>query len=182
MKKSINIVAILMLIIINWSCGSSETSETKFKPFKYYSDFQLDLPEYMTEVDLQNADAQMQYGDMLKEHYALIIMENISDLVDLGFDFNIDDYMGFALENVMNTISNSKSERVHKTIQNETGIDYISYKIWGTLEEENIDVYYRLTIFKSDTRFYNLMTWCMADDERTYDPIMDKMIRSFEEL
>ena len=136
----------------------------------------------MSGVDLQNPDAQMQYGDMLKEHYALVIMENVTDLTELGYDFTIDDYMDFALENVLNTISNSKSERIHSKIQNDTGIDYITYKIWGTFEEENIDVYYRLTIFKSDARFYNLMTWCMAEDERTYDPIMDKMIKSFKEL
>ena len=136
----------------------------------------------MTEMDLENPEAQLQYGSILQDHYALVIYEDIEELKGFGFDFSIEDYMGFALENVLNTISNFKYERLNEEIQNVTGIDYISYKIWGTFDSENIDVYYRLTIFKSEQYFYNLMTWCLADDERIFEPNMDKMVKSFKEL
>ena len=177
MKNASKVLVFVLLMMMNWSCNRNEKFETVTFP-----DFQVDLPEYMTEVDLQNPNAQLQYGDILKEHYVLVIEERVSDLESLGFDFTIEDYMDFALENVLNTISNSKSERLNETVKNDTGIDYITYKIWGTFDEEDIDVYYRLTVYKSDDNFYNLMTWCMAEDERAYEPIMDKMVKSFKEL
>ncbi|PZE18644.1 hypothetical protein DNU06_02095 [Putridiphycobacter roseus] len=153
----------------------------KYETTEFDGVFEIDLPSYFTKADLDNEDAIMQYGNLLKEFYAMMIYEPQVDLIEIKENYSLADYADFNLQNIKASLMHPKVQRV-SSFTKVNGADCIAYKIWGLFPEINEEMFYYLTIFKTDLNFYSFHTWTMASQESKHINTMEKMITSFKEL
>ncbi len=177
MKKMKLILLGLGLVLLFNACESN----IKLKQKSFDNIFEIGLPDYLAKTDLDNPDAILQYGNLIKGLYAMMIYEPKTDLTAAGLDYSIEDYADFNLGNIKASLENPKVQRV-STFKKVNGIDCIAYKIWGVFPEINEEMFYYLTIFKTDLNYYSFHTWTMASRESTHINVMEKMINSFKEL
>ncbi len=179
--KKINIL--LFIILALTGCQSGETEQLVSIENKY----SVSLPSFLkkAETDL-NEDASLQYLNMWKEFYIIVIDENQSELRKALIDNNLsneysDDINGYANLNLdgieSEVLINQKSELV-KTEINE--MPAILIDLNGKVN--GIDVYYSLAFIEGKTRYYQIMLWTLSERETKYKKQMKKIIHSFKEI
>lgn len=176
--KKLKLIGGLLFVALMVACGGNvKYNNTSFNDGNY----SLDVPDYMTSQALGNPDASMQYGNEMKGHFAMVIAETKESLLAAGLDYSVEEYGEFALDYLKQSLSNPKAERVDDDIQDVNGLEAVSYKVTGEFTEIDQDIFYYMTIYKSENNYYSFSTWTTAGREGKYTPIMEKMINSFKE-
>jgi len=176
MKQIKWILGILVSAVLI-SCGSGKA---EYKSKSVQGMFTFDMPTYLEEMDLENPDAILEYGNGLKEHYVLVISETTDELE--GLDIDVDSYSDFTVNFLKESLDNSKIQKVNSEIKDINGLSANLYKVWGNLAEINQDIFYYIAILKSDSRYYSFYTWTLESREDRYTKTMEHMIESFKEL
>ena len=176
--KNLKWISALMIMLITISCGS----EAKYENMSFNDgQYSMDVPDYMKSLALGNQDASMQYGNELKEHYVMVIAETKESLLAAGLDYSVEDYADFAVDYLKQSLSNPKAERVNEDVQMVNDLETISYKVRGVFPEIDEDIFYYITIYKSENNYYSMSTWTLGSREGRYTETMEKMINSFKE-
>jgi hypothetical protein len=130
-----------------------------------------------------NDDASLQYQNLFKEFYVVIIDESkesfklaieINELEDI-YESNFEGYTELLVGNLEAAVTfKNKTET-------ETKINGLPAKI---LEFEGnvdgIDIYYQVAYIDGITNYYQIMTWTLANKKETYKETMDEMFQSFK--
>ncbi len=171
------IAGVLLTILFLSSCNIGETKMVT----KNAGDlFTVDVPEYMEELDLGNPYANIQYGNMVDEHYLVILREAKSDFLFSGFHIDVDYYAELQLEAFIESVDDPViTELETKTIN---GLATKNFEIDGILPENNLPIYYNFTFYESETAVYSLTTWTLAERERVHKENMYKIVNSLKEL
>lgn len=176
--KAVKWVNVVIISFIFLSCNT----ETKYENIEVTEKYSLDIPDYMKSIDLQNEEASLQYGNEIKGHFVMIIDETKEALINAGLDFSVEDYADFAVDYLKQSLTDAKVKRMTDEVQNINGLEAISYKIWGVFTEVDEDIFYYMTIYKSDNNYYSMSTWTLGSRENRYTNNMETMINSFKEL
>ncbi|MFK8044047.1 MAG: hypothetical protein AB8B72_01030 [Crocinitomicaceae bacterium] len=174
MKKTISI---LMITILVAACGGPIDLVNKT-----VNNYSLGIPNYMTEMDLQNPEASFQAGEILKEHYVMVIDETKEDLLAAGLDYTVEDYGNASVDFLKQSLKDSKVLQSPNGVQKINGLEAISYKVTGKFPENDLAIFYYLTIYKSESNYYSMSTWTLGDRESKFTKVMEKMIQSFKEI
>ena len=170
---------ILLLAFISlFSCDS----KTEFKSIKV-NDYSISLPDFLSEGKDLNDDASLQYQNLFKEFYIVVIDESkesfkdaieINELEDI-YESNFDGYTKLLIGNLEAAVTFKNKKEI------ETKINGLPAKI---LEFEGnvdgIDIYYQVAYIDGITNYYQIMTWTLADKKETYKETMDEMFQSFK--
>lgn len=172
-------IGIVILAVVITACsGAIEYNNMSFDNNQY----SLDVPTYMEKQASGNEATSMEYGNEMRAHFAMVIAETKQSLEDVGLDFTIEDYADFAVNFTKDAITDAQVERVHDDIKVINGLESISFKLRGIFEEIGEELFYYITIFKSDDNFYNLTSYTTVGKEAKYTPVIETMINSFKEL
>jgi len=148
--------------------------------------YAVSLPGYLSETNDLNEDASLQYQNLWKEFYVIIIhdlksemeeileehelleiypndLEGYSSLIWDGFEEDID------IQNIADTVD----DRIH-------GMPVKYRKINAVVE--GLDVFYYFAIIEGKERFYQILAWTMTEKQKEYEEEMKRMIYSFKEL
>ncbi len=176
--KNLKWISALLISMTIMSCaGDAEFENMTFNDGQY----SMAVPDYMKSLELGNQDASMQYGNEIKEHYVMVIAETKESLLAAGLDYSVEDYADFAVGFLKKSLTDPKAERINEEVKNINGLEAISFKVRGVFTDIDEDIFYYITIYKSENNYYSMSTWTLGARESRYTETMEAMINSFKE-
>jgi hypothetical protein len=178
-NKTIILFAAIALILIV-ACNT----ETKYETRQVDDMFSIDIPTYMTDINLENPEASITVGDSLKERYVMVIYETKQEIEEYGVDMELDinNYSEIVIEMFGQAFTNPETKKVTQEPKPINGITSLSYEIRGEFAEVGAGIYSYITILESDKSFYTIYIWSLETDERNFTPEAHHIAVSFKEL
>ncbi len=168
----------LFLLIIPFALVSCK-HETVFTEVKVNNRYSMNVPDYLQPCTDLHKDASMQYQNVEKDIYAMVIDEKKKTMQDYSLDYDIVTYFdniasqGFA--------DNIKDGQVSKPTQKEiNGHKAMIAEVTGKIE--NNEVYYKLGLIETPYEFYQILIWTRASNKENLESDMVRMVESFQEL
>lgn len=168
----------ILLLIIPFAFSSCK-HETVFTEVKVNNRYSMLIPDYLQPCTDLHKDASMQYQNVEKDIYAMVIDEKKKTMQDYSLDYDIDTYFnniasqGFA-ENIKDgKVSIPGRQEIH-------GHKALIAEVTGKIE--NNEVYYKLGLIETPYEFYQILIWTRASNKEELEPDIIKMIESFQEL
>lgn len=161
-------------------------SDDDFKSVVTNEEYEVLLPKYMKEASDLNDEASLQYQNIFKETYFVVIDEPAEDFVTVFKD--LDEY-----DESKSVVSNYKDTQLKFFRESLTDYDFLeenSLKING-MEAEIVyfngkvagviyPINYCLTFIEGDKNVYMLMAWTLKNKKDKYRATFDKMVKSFK--
>ncbi len=171
MRKFLSIVILSLL----FSCHE----ETKFTEVNINNRYTIEIPTYMKPCSDIQKDASLQYQNLEKDVYAIVIDEKKVTMQDYNLSFDLDTYFNnISSQGFSESIKNGKISIPGR--QEINGNKALIADITGRLEGN--DVYYKFAVVETPYEFYQILTWTRADHRESLEPDMIKIIESFKEL
>jgi hypothetical protein len=156
----------------------SASAQTKLVEKRIGHVYFLSVPNYMTVTKELNKSASLQYQNIMKEAYVIVIEDNKAELDSLGMRFTDpqDFYDGFItdftadLENKKFTGTKRIKIGKNNAVQAEVSAIFNENPIW-----------YLITVVESPTHFYKIITWTLEENKDKLKRDYLKMVKSFHE-
>jgi hypothetical protein len=151
-------------------------------------DFSLGIPTYMTKATTLNDDALLQYQNMFKEVYVIVIGEDKQEFINTfkkldNYDTTRSPVSNYADVQVQATSANmnviSKTDIIRSKIN---GMRAAATEMDATVEGVSTPITYFLTFFEGKEKMYMIMAWTFQSKKDTYRNTFDKMAKSFKLL
>ncbi len=150
--------------------------------------YKISIPKHMTVSTELNDDASLQYQDIYKELYVIVIDEPKTDFIKTFSDPELNEYNDKLTPEKNYRMVQMKSMKEKMTMKNEPGIkkqtinglDAEVVDFTGTVEGVESDIYYKLAFVEGTKNLYMIMTWTLDSDKNKNSEEMDQMIQSFK--
>ncbi|MCO5252136.1 MAG: hypothetical protein M9949_12070 [Candidatus Kapabacteria bacterium] len=130
--------------------------------------YTLDIPDYMTKTYTLNDVASMQYQNIQREAYTMVIEDEKAQLESIGIKFvDAADFLDQFIVAYMVDSENRKTSKA--TTFNSNGNPCAQLELeWN--DEANA-FYMLITVVETKTHFYKVMSWTLAEnkDKLKYD-------------
>ena len=171
----------LILLLFVSACSSG----SKTNKITIADKYSVELPEHLTETKDLNDEASLQYQNVLREFYTIVIDENKQELYDVIDESEaLSDYTknlnGFCKLVIDGMVLNAGME--NQTIEKDQVINGLPAQILSTtLGVDGYEVFYKIAMIEGKNDFYQVMTWTLASNEETNKGEMEAILRSFSE-
>ncbi|MDN5203688.1 hypothetical protein QQ008_20025 [Fulvivirgaceae bacterium BMA10] len=159
-----------------------------FVPIKINNEYGIKIPSYMKKTNDLNDEASLQFQNVFKEAYIVIIDESKKEFVDtfkeIG-EYNdsisvAKNYRDIQLQFLHEGIdismqSEPKSKRIH-------GLDAELVEIDGRVDGIFYDISYFLTFIEGEEKVYMVMAWTLKKRKEKYKKTFEKAVGSFRLL
>ncbi len=152
----------------------------------------MSIPKHLALASTLNDQASLQYQDLAKELYIIVINESKTDFIKtysdpdldpdlLKYDDNLTPEKNYRLVQ-MQSLKKSMTLKSEPTIKKTTinGLDAEVVDFTGSVEGIEYDIYYKLAFIEGTKDTYMVMTWTLDSDKNTNMDEMDGMINSFK--
>lgn len=169
-----NLFLLLTTIVTLASCNKPDQTVT------INNQYRLTLPGFLSEKPDILPEASLSYCNEFKEFYTIVIDEPISDIAPY-YDADADIFEEYVLllDGMRSEVSSEVTEKVS------TDFSIGSHRAQNSEQVVMIDdmsIYYNTTIVMTNDKFYQIVSWCLSEDEEKYQPTMEKIGKSFIEL
>ncbi len=180
MKK---IIPLLIVVLFFGSCNQFNNEP---KVITVDNKYTLTVPSYLSENKSLNEEASLQYANLFKELYVIVIDEVKSDfnlaltenLLTDSYSPDVDGYANLLLDNFALSIEDFSASSIDKTTINSMNARIAT--IEGSVD--GIDVFYTLAAVEGKNNFYQLLTWTLGDKKEDYKNKMQGIVRSIQEI
>lgn len=165
--------------------GPEKLSEQDFRTVKINNNYSVDLPNYLSEGNL-NTEASLQYQHLFKETYVIVIDENIQEATEsLSFldTFNSDNsfmqnYIDFQKDSFNDgskviSMANTKDLTVN-------GLKAKQFDMVLDIPDLDEHISYLITFYQSHDRIYMLMSWTLEERMMRYMDTFKTIANSFK--
>ncbi len=140
----------------------------------------------MKEASNLNDDAVLQYQNLIKEFYTIVIQESIveydSVISESGlsedYPLNLDGYARLIgdrfEENADEIISKSELKSISVNGKNAKYFE-------ATAKVSGLNIYYHYGFIKGDTSYYQVISWTLSDKEKKFKETMLNILKSLKE-
>lgn len=150
--------------------------------------YKISIPKHMSVSKELNDDASLQYQDIYKELYIIVIDEPKTDFIKTFSDPEYNEYDDKLTPEKNYRIVQMKSMKEKMTLRGEPGVkkatinglDAEIVDFTGAVEGVAEDIYYKLAFVEGTKNLYMIMTWTLASDKDKNTEEMDQMIQSFK--
>jgi hypothetical protein len=179
---------LILLFILSVAIISCK-HEAAFTEVKVNNRYAIAVPEYLQPCADLHKDASLQYQNVEKDIYAMVIDEKKATMQNYDLDYDIDLYFkNIASQPFLETIKNGKVSIPGR--QQVDGNKALIAEITGSIEQmnentghiEQTEVFYKLGVIESPYEFYQILIWTRADEKDKVEQDMMRMIESFKEL
>ena len=177
--KLINWFSPLILAFTLFACGNGGTN---FVTEEIDGEFSIDVPDYMAHLDMQNPDANLQFGNELEQHFVMVISESHEELAEYGLELDIQSYADLSMDFLEMSITDPEIEQIGDGIVMLNGMEAIGYKIRGVFPENNSSIFYYAMFYRSDKSFYYITTWTLGEKEEKFAENMEIITHSLKQL
>ncbi|MFZ6051274.1 hypothetical protein [Halocola ammonii] len=159
----------------------------KFKRVKVDSEYSLDIPNFLSESNILNEVASLQYQDIIRDFYVIVIDERKSELrsaLNLGgfsksdYSHDLDGYTSIMLDSYSFQMNMKKEPTIVEGTVDNKPARFVTVE--G--EVENEDVFWKVAFIEGTYKFYQVYTWTAADKKDEYKITMNQVLKSFREL
>ena len=180
MKK---ILPLLSLVFVLFACKQDASTET-ITIKKLYS---LEIPDFLSAANHLHEDASLQYQNIFKVFYTIVIIEPSKDFNEMIVDepslseyytADLEGYSNLIIDNMKVTIEDGTFSEFTQTKIN--GNEARTISIDGTVE--NIKVFYHLTFIKGRRQYYQIVNWTELKRKEDHLQFMENISASFKEL
>lgn len=142
----------------------------------------------MKQTNDLNDEASLQYNNLFKENYIIVIDESKETFVSAMDEAEINDTTYSVIENYRNiqlqllngNINISQEEKSKKmTINN---MEAVQVSFVGKVPGVDDEIAYILTFIAGKNDLYMIMTWTLKEYSKRYTGTYQKMAHSFKEL
>lgn len=196
MKHLPKLTLILFIGLLLTSCSDSLNNtieeivaiEDDFMPIEINDEYVINIPKHMKVANDLNDDAALQYQNIFKETYLIVIGESkevfVSEFKELG-EYNdslsvVENYRDIQLQFLsegmdINMQSEAKSLKIN-------GLDAEMIEIDAQVEGIVYGISYFLTFIEGEENIYMIMAWTLEDKKEKYKPEFEKSMQSFQLL
>jgi hypothetical protein len=167
--------------------GKNEKSaKNDYDTISINGQYSMHIPKFMTKAANLNNDASLQYQNIFKEVYVIVIDENKKEFIEtynnLGsYDSTRSPIANYADTQVQLITSNanviSKTEVANFTIN---GADAATTEIDASIEGIKTPITYFLTFIDGKDNLYMIMAWTLREKKETHRPLFDEIAKSFK--
>lgn len=150
------------------------------------NNYQIELPAYLNKAYSLNDDASLQYMNMWREFYVIVIDETKAEMhaaidenqLSYVYSKDLNGYSSLLLDSF-----NDFKGRPNHTPLTTTTINGMQTQLTSISDYvDGIGIYYKIGYFESENNYYQVCTWTLKEYKAKYDAKMDKIIHSFKEL
>ncbi|MES2486591.1 MAG: hypothetical protein V4581_11685 [Bacteroidota bacterium] len=178
MKKILPVLVVLILAVV--SCNMAPQTQT----VKIENRYSLDLPDYLEKTTDLHDEASLQYQNLLKEFYVIVIDESkaefnkaIEDAGNLDFAGNLEGYANMGLYFKKETVKfDGEPTPKAATINN---LQARIVNINGTIN--NLPVYWKEAYIEGKNTYYQVIIWTLAEKKAEHEKDMQDIVNSFKE-
>jgi hypothetical protein len=153
--------------------------ETAFNEVKVNDRYSVAIPEYLQPCADLHPDASLQYQNMEKDIYAIVIDEKKITMQNYDLDYDLDLYFNnIVSQPFLESIKDGKVSPPGR--QKIDGHNALVANITGKIQDN--EVFYKLALIETPYEFYQVLIWTHLDDKEKIEPDMIKIIESFKEL
>lgn len=164
------------------ACQSAET-EKKITIGNTYS---VSIPGHLDKTDDLNDDASLQYQNLWKELYVIVIDEpkdEFNELMEieggfLGYEANFQGYSDLILDGFDEAIDLKAPFVVKDTVINGMNAKFTAQSAYF----EGMDIYYQIGIYEGKENYFQMFTWTSEGKKEKLKNQMNKMMVSIKEL
>jgi hypothetical protein len=149
-----------------------------FRPEKGGNCYTIEIPEYMTRTYQLNDVATLQYQNVAKEAYTIVIDDSKDQLHNLGVKFiDSKDFLDNFTATYMEGAENRKISETTKFESNNNKHAQCEMS-WSN---EGIDFFMLITVVETNNNYYKILSWTIQDNKSTlYDDFV-KISKSLQD-
>lgn len=182
-KLTVSFVLIICILSLT-TCGSSKSEEVVVD-----NRFKVMIPGYLSKTTALNNDAILQYQNMFKEIYFMVIEDGKDVLYQTLADNELTDEFPPSFEGFFKLMSNSDSN-TDAFLKIEDRDKVKNKKIHGlpaktyanTRDIDGIGIYYSMAIIEGKNHYYQVIAWTTAGKKVRNEKVLNEMVYSFSEL
>ncbi len=174
-----------LLVLIACSQESRTSREKPLREVNYEGIFAIEIPEFLKPAKYLSDIAVLQYANLVKEFYVLVLMENKEKFNGITKARNLSesyptDVRGYA-DFMVDLWYKQKIviEELEKEATKINGLPAILFSFYG--EYKDTEVYMYLAFLEGKHHFYQLVIWTEANRGEEYKEQMRDIIFSFKE-
>jgi hypothetical protein len=179
MKPNFSFLSTLALCSALSACSFLNTKNEKaavtdLSPVTINSEYSMGIPSFMTKTTSLNDDASLQFQNIFKEAYVIVIDESKEGFVDALVDADSYDSSRSVIENYADT-------QVQLTTSN---MNVITKKdvIHATVEGVKQPISYFLTFVEGKEKLYMIMAWTLQTKKETHRNTFEVMAKTFQTM
>jgi len=154
--------------------------------YKYGNTYKIKVPDFMSKMNLGSEDASMQYGNIYKELYFIVIDESKTEFVDIFTELDIYD----SYESPLNNYREVQVEMIKEGMINPNASRPVIFDANGKTGQivelsgkfEDIDVFYVFGFVQGENKLYMVMAWTLKEKKYKYKTELINLVKSFREI
>ena len=161
--------------------GCDSFQQTKLVKIEQES-YSIMLPEYMTPQTDLHEEANLQYANIEKEVYIVVLEEPAIDFetafadTSMGYPPTMQGYSDLIYEEFKLNMDSSLVSISERQIQKEGNVERHTFNSVATLD--TVDAYYEFGSVRNDSTYYQIIAWTLADRKDQYKDDLAKMVKS----
>lgn len=200
MIKHVVYVAFLGLLVS--SCSSSVDSdsenslmeaiqsiaETKYNTIEVGGTYSLEVPDFMKSTSALNDEASLQYNNLFKEKYVIVIDEDKQEFIDVFKELEEYDESKSVIDNYADLQISYFREaggiiRESKVVSKKiNGMESRQIAMDANVQGVDESISYWLGYVEGKDKMYSLMAWTLEGRKDDFEKEANTMIRSLKEL
>ncbi|WP_375559151.1 hypothetical protein ACE193_15600 [Bernardetia sp. OM2101] len=157
------------------------------KVIEINNDYSLELPDFLSTTDSLNPNASLQYQNLDKELFVIVIEEDRKEFTRKIVENNAEEVYPPNLKGYTDIISHSIGETI--TISARTEIEDLeindlpakNFTIQGQTQDK-VAVYYSFTVVKGKDNYYQIAQWTAKNQRALFEKQMTQIAKSFKQL
>ncbi len=195
MKRIHQFSSLLLVFILFTSCNYLQPNkeenlslEKDFKTVKIKGKYQMSIPNYMKQTNQLNDEASLQYNNLFKETYVIVIDESkeqfVSAIKEAGINESshstIESYRDIQMQLLRENINISNEKISEKKTLNGMNSEQVAFV--GKISGVDDEISYILTFIEGENDLYMIMGWTLNKYSKKYTNTFLQIADSFKEL
>ena len=177
---------LFLIISCNLDNGKGDVSlDRSFRKVEINDEYELYIPKSMSSTSSLNDEASLQYQNVFKEMYTIIIDEPADTIMNIMKEIGVYEDSLSQVENYRNVQLNLTLEYIDDMVKEsfnsfERGnLNFATAEATMFAKEVEDEIKYYLTFVEGRDKLYMIMSWTLADLETKNDPYLKKIGETF---
>ncbi len=192
MKSNSLLILCLIGTFLFASCGNftkkeEKLDDTDFIAVTVSNEYTVKMPDYMKKAESLNDEASLQYQNVFKETYVIVIDEPKQEFIDTFVELAeydstkspVENYQIVQMKNLQEGIDISQQDGP-KTLKIH-GLDAIQLQLDGKIEDVDEEIAYFLTFVEGKEKLYMMMAWTLKTRKEKYSKTFETIAKSFRQ-
>jgi hypothetical protein len=184
--KKIAILPVLVVLILSACTPGSKKEAAIADLYEVETEnFKLKLPTFMSEAKNLNDEAVLQYQNLIKEFYCIVLDEQIADVDTMLVNNDMTGEYPMGLEGYSKLVRDQFIENIGDGIISGTPLERYpaggreGWHFEADAKVEGVDIHYHYGFVQSDSQYFQIITWTELRKKSKFSNTMMEILKSF---